>query len=117
MAAGAWGNRVDGVCWPGGSGRCDARLGEAPKPAHTVYQSGSGYLTDSRVAEVEAEGLETPNFHCGNSTVFAERLRTGTGHTLVYDAPMREDGIQGLTCPFPSCRLSWQRGANALQLP
>lgn len=66
---------------------------------------------------MEAEGLGTPKIHRETSTIFAGRLRMETGRTLVYDAPKREDGIQGLTCPFPSRRLSWQRGGNALQLP
>lgn len=74
-------------------------------------------LNRLRYVAVEAEGLKFPKIHCGNSIVFAERLRTETGRTLGVRCPKREDGIQGLTCPIPSRRLSWQRGVNALQLP
>ena len=57
-------------------------------------------LNRLRDVEVEAEGLRTPKIHCDPSTVFAKHLRTGTGHVLVYDAPKREGGIQGLGLPI-----------------
>ena len=81
------------VCWTEGSGRCNARLRDAPKLVHTVCQSGPGCWTDSENVKVNAEGLRTPKIHCDAATnllgVFVRRQAV----PMVYDTSKSAEGF------------------------
>ena len=63
---------------------------------------------DVEGVEMDAEGLRIPKIHCDTATILLGAFVRRQVVPMVYDIPKREEGFRGLTCPFPSLRLSWQ---------